>query len=153
MKNPSKKALMALLLWLSFTYGSLFIAQALPAGDPAAKAAQALVKAETFSFGGVGFAGSIAEAEKQFFEIYQSPRSAELLEEVYRRGTPVAKLYALSGLYLKDRAVYETLSKEFQEKKCTVQMMTGCLMSDQENTSILASISKGDFADYIRDRS
>lgn len=103
------------------------VAEKVDAPSPDAwRAMKKLKEAKTFSFGGVGFAGSIPDREKQFFRILQSPRSHIVFKKLYDEGTNAAKAYAVAGLIQSDDGEKDKCIKKFKDSKLVINTMSGC---------------------------
>jgi hypothetical protein len=53
--------------------------------------------------------------------------------------TDAGRLYALSGLYYADRAAFDKGVELFKGSEAKVQVLTGCLMSDEKMGEIVES--------------
>ncbi len=105
-----------------------------------------LLKAGQFAFGGVGFAPTISDGEKAYNEIVASPTAKGDFEKAFHYGTPVAKAYALVGLFQLDRAKFDALSAEFRKQNATVSTMTGCVVSPIKATQVVNEIATGAYS-------
>ena len=102
-------------------------------------AVRALIKAERFETGYVGFAGTPSSYIENFKTILSEPDAAELFEYVFDEATPAGKLYAVSGLYLTDKDAFRGAAEKMKKSGATVQVLNGCLMSDELVAKIVES--------------
>lgn len=110
-------------------------------------AVYALLKAERFETGPVGFAGSPSAYIKNFQTILREPDAAELFKYLSVEATTAGKLYAVSGLYLTDQETFRKASGSLKTSIEMVPLLEGCLMvylpagkiveSDAENVAII----------------
>src|SRR5208337_2658755 len=98
-----------------------------PPSQTARAAAEQLKTARFVSLGGSGYAGGISGAEDSLFTLLSSHRGAELLCDVFERGTPEAKAYALCGLHYIAPQRFERYAGEFAAAKLKVQTVSGCI--------------------------
>ena len=68
--------------------------------DAHVTAIQHIAQATVFAFGGIGFAGTISDGEKDYWVIRHQPIVDALasFEKLYLTGNPQAKSYALVGI-------------------------------------------------------
>jgi len=108
-------------------------------GDPAKR----LASAKYFAFGSIDLVGTPSDEELAFREILASPSAEADFLRVLQRGDGPAKCYALLGLRLKNRAVFEERAKEFTRRRDPVQIRQGCMGGYQEMWLLLGSIRRG----------
>jgi hypothetical protein len=133
----------------------LAAATALPAiaSQPQAESAIArLSNVHTFAIGGVGFAGTTSEGEKNFLIIAADPRAMEDFENLYRHGNAQARAYALLGIYTIDPARFHALSAPLSTSQEKIATMRGCIMSTQPLNAVVKEIGDGAFHPAHRSR-
>lgn len=100
-------------------------------------AVYALMNAERFEIGYVGFAANPSAYIKNFKTILGEQAAAELFEYLFDEATPAGKLYALSGLYLTDKEAYVKAAGLMKKSGVIVRVLNGCLMSDEAAAKIV----------------
>lgn len=103
-----KRFARVLILCASLAVLTLVTYQLLPPSKAGRQAVEQLASVRTFSLGPVGYGGSIPVCEDEFFAVLASSHSSRLFRDLYERGTPEAKLYALCGLRLSGGGVSHT---------------------------------------------
>jgi hypothetical protein len=121
--------------------------QVIPPSQAARAAADRLKAARTVSLGG-GF-GQISEAENSLFTLLSSRRGAELLCDVFERGTPEAKAYALCGLHYMAPRRFERYAGEFAAAKLRVQTLGGCIRGEHDSAELVAEVRSNVFENYL----
>ncbi|HRJ08897.1 MAG TPA: hypothetical protein PK490_13075 [Prosthecobacter sp.] len=125
--------------------------QLLPPSEVGRIAVAQLAKADRFSFGGVGVAGSIPEREDWFFAILSSRHSARLFYDLFEQSTTTeARLYALAGLHLTDSASFRDCAARFAKEGSRVQTQGGCIASDCTAAEAVAAVERGDVERYLK---
>ena len=135
MKAKSTLALLGLLPAL--------LAAAASAGEP--DAVKRLHDAKSFAFGGVGIAGIVTGEEIAFREIFATPTAEADFAKLLKTGTSAAQCYALVGLRLKNRAVFEESVKPFTTEKTEVETIGGCIIMKLPMSSVAAQIKTGTY--------
>jgi hypothetical protein len=106
-------------------------------------AATRLAKAHIFAIGGVGFAGTTSDEEKDFRLIVADDHAPDVFANLYERGNNQAKAYALLGLYLVNtdrfRKIYDSLPVSNEE----LLQMKGCIISKERLSVIAKGIDSG----------
>ena len=110
-------------------------------------AAQRLSKVGLFAFGGVGFAGTTSEGEKDFRIVLSQPAADALasLEVVYAHGTPAAKSYALVGMRKLDERRFKELVQPLESSHEKVASMAGCILQFRPLGEIARAIDSGSY--------
>jgi hypothetical protein len=108
-------------------------------------AVEKLEKTPLFAFGGIGDAGTTSEGEIAFHTLFSSKSAESHFGRVLKSGNPQAKCYALLGLRLKNRVVFNEQVKSFIASKQGVQTCSGCSMMKQRMASVVASIQRGNY--------
>ena len=120
----------------------------LPPSQAGQRAVEQLAGVHTFSLGPVGYGGSIPEGEDQFFVILSSRHSSRLFCDLYERGTPEAKLYALCGLRL-SHGDFDSYADRFVREVSVVDTQGGCIGSQHSSTEAVAAIRQGVIEQYL----
>ncbi|MBK8001675.1 MAG: hypothetical protein IPK15_23965 [Verrucomicrobia bacterium] len=124
--------------------------QLLPPSAAGRAAVTQLAKVDTFSFGGVGYAGSIPEREDWFFTILSSRHSERLFRELFEQGTIEARLYALAGLHVTDKGGFRECAARFTREGARVQTQGGCIASDCTTTEAVTAVERGVIERYLK---
>ena len=118
-------------------------AQEISAGAKAAVAR--IARVPQFAIGGVGFAGTISQGEKDYQVIVEDAQAARIFADLYEHGNRQAKAYALLGLHRtnpeKFREIYTALSKSTAE----LLVMGGCIVSTEKLRVVAKQIDEGGF--------
>ena len=121
----------------------LFAANVPQPQKPADQALEHLAKIDRFAFGGVGYAGTTSEGEKDYNLILAGPSAEADFEKLYSIGNLQAKCYALVGLRKLDRERFEELATSLQTSTRDVLTQSGCLVFPQPLRLIVDSIRAG----------
>lgn len=105
-------------------------------------AVHALIKAERFDTGYVGFAGTASASIVDLNTVLKERDAAELFKYIFENGSTAGKLYALNGLYLTDRDEFQRSADVMKKSGQTVRVLNGCLMSDKEVSKIIETDAK-----------
>lgn len=108
---------------------------------------QALSQVKIFAFGGVGFAGTISAGEKQYRKVMEMSQPLPWLRLIAVSGTPEARLYALCGIHMLDKAAFEAHVVFLKKANPTVSTMSGCSMLSKTATKVIQEISAGLYDD------
>ena len=147
MRTPMKRFA---ILAVALVFIGIVVYQLLPPSEAGRGAVSRLAKVETFSFGGVGVAGSIPEREDWFFAILSSRHSERLFRDLFEQGTIEARLYALAGLHVTDRSSFRDCAARFIREASRVQTQGGCIASDCTTTEAVAAVERGDVERYFK---
>lgn len=109
-----------------------------------------VANAGLFAFGGIGIAGITSDSEIAFREVLASNTAVPDLERLLKTGNVQAQCYALVGLRLKQRAVFDEKIKEFIASRAIVETAAGCVMAKRPMSSVVAGIRKGDYDQQAR---
>lgn len=148
MKNRTKLLALAAIAIL----GLVVAYELSPPSQAARVAAEKLKTARTVNFGGGGYAGRISEGEDSLFTLISSHRGAELLCDVFERGTPEAKAYALCGLHYIAPQRFERYAGEFAAAKLKVQTLSGCIGGEHDSAELVAALRTNLFERYLPHR-
>ncbi len=120
--------------------------------DAASVALLRIQSTAVFAFGGVGFVGRTSQGEIDFKTILSLPREQAIaaIEQIYEKGNPQAKSYALAGLRKLDVSRFETLRTSLQHSPVKVQIMRGCILSGETLQQIASGIESGQYDSWLR---
>ncbi len=130
-------------LTLSLIVVLLLQAKCYAAGEPLV--VEKLEKTPIFAFGGIGIAGTVSEGEAAFHALSSSDSAESDFLRLLKTGNAQAKCYALVGLRVKSRALFNEQVKQFVSSKEEVQTCAGCMMSKLPMSSVVKSIQHGDY--------
>lgn len=103
-----------------------------------------LAAAKRFAIGGVGYAGTMSEEEKDFRVILARPSSKEDFERLFTIGNPQAKAYALLGLYVLKSPKFKELASHPQLEMITLHTQSGCIVRAEVLTEVIGRIERGE---------
>ena len=115
------------------------VLESLTASAEGRAAAYALVKAERFETGSVGYAGTPSSYISNFNTIAREKEAAAIFKYIFDKGSTAGKLYALNGLYLTDREAFDRSAVILKKSDAIVQVLNGCLMWDESVAKIVES--------------
>ena len=145
MKKPliTLALIAALNLMISFS----FLAQVnRPPHPPTPQQAyEQLLSVRCFAFGGVGYAGVISKGEKAYRAIAGSTNAVALFSAALTNGNAQAKLYALCGIRHFAPRTFDAHSKSLLIANPQVETMSGCLVSNEFATNVVARIASGSY--------
>jgi hypothetical protein len=127
---------------------ALVVYQLLPPSAAGQHAVEQLASVRTFSLGPVGYAGSIPEREDHFFSVLASRHSSRLFRDLYERGTPEAKLYALCGLRL-SHGGFEAYATRFTQETTNIATLGGCIGRDCTPSEAISALRQGVVERYL----
>ncbi len=120
----------------------------LPPSEAGQHAVEQLASVHIFSFGPTGYAGAIPEREDDFFTIVASRHSSHLFCDLYERGTPEAKLYAICGLHLAP-GDFDTYAARFVQETTNVTTQGGCIGNTIGSAEAVSVIKQGAIDSYL----
>jgi hypothetical protein len=106
---------------------------------------EALTATTTFAIGGVGFAGTTSEAEKDFRELLKEPDAVAKCQKLLTDATPEGQMYGLLGLKLKDETAFLAALPKYKGSKTALREMCGCIMGTITVGELAARIEKGTY--------
>ena len=109
-------------------------------------AAARLAKAHIFAIGGVGFAGTISDEEKDFRLILTDNSAENVFGTLYERGNNQAKAYALLGLSMVNTFRFQNIYPSAVASNEELHSMQGCVMFNEKLSTIAKRISAGVFS-------
>jgi hypothetical protein len=112
-------------------------------------AARDLAAAKSLAFGGVGVAGLMSEGERNLRAVLQQPDASQQLQAALAHATPAGKLYILVGLRRCDRAAYQKVFDSLVRPNDNVEVVRGCMVSNEPFRQLLSQIQDGRFDDYL----
>lgn len=111
-----------------------------------------LSKAKQFGFGGAGLFGGRTKGEALLARILKRDDKIRPLIEVYNRGTPEAKTYALAAFHYLAPEVFEQCKKDLVGKyNPMVRAWSGCLSHDGNLLEFLVYIHHGRYDQYLKE--
>lgn len=122
--------------------------QLLPPSDAGRRAVNQLRTVQRFSLGPVGSSGCTSAGENAFFTILESRHASRLFRDLYERGTPEAKVYALCGLHL-TRGGFEAYAARFSREATVVSWQGGCIVGEHSPSEAVAFITRGEIERYL----
>ena len=104
-----------------------------------------LLSVRCFAFGGVGYAGVTSEGEKAYRAIAAGTNALALFSAALTNGNAQAKLYALCGIRQFAPRTFEAQSKSLLSANPQVETMSGCMVSNEFATNVVARIASGSY--------
>ena len=113
-----------------------------------------LAKTEVFAFGGVGFAGTTSQGEKDFrIMLTQSPAAAlDSFERLYAIANAQGRLYALAGIRKLDPNRFKKLMVPIRDSKEPVRTMSGCIADKRTLGEVVKEIDSGEYDPWVEPR-
>lgn len=108
-----------------------------------------LRKTDLFALGGIGVAGSMSEGERALREVLKESDVAARLEKMLSDASPAGQLYALLGLRLRDRAVYERALRKLRTTDAKVQTARGCILQHESFGDLVKEIERGQYDNFL----
>jgi hypothetical protein len=108
-----------------------------------------LEKAGMFALGGIGVAGTMSPGERALREILANRDAAARMERLLTNATPAGRLYALLGLRLKDRALYNRVIQELRATDAKVETARGCMISQEPFGDLVKEIERGQYDTFL----
>ncbi|MEY2510553.1 MAG: hypothetical protein QOE26_1316 [Verrucomicrobiota bacterium] len=108
-----------------------------------------LRKTELFALGGIGAAGSMSEGERALREVLNESGVTARLEKLLSDASPAGQLYALLGLRLRDRAVYERALQKLRTTDAKVQTARGCILQQESFGDLVKEIERGVYDNFL----
>lgn len=92
-----------------------------------------------------GFVPMPSRESKAFRTLYQESENTRisLFQRLVKQGSLAGQLYGLTGLYLTNRDLYQSLAKEYFEDTRTVRTASGCVLYDARVSELMAQIDDG----------
>jgi hypothetical protein len=116
------------------------------------QAYEQLLSVGRFAFGGVGYAGVTSEGEKAYRAIAAGTNALAVFCAVLTNGNAQAKLYALCGIRQFAPRIFEAQSKPLLIANPQVETMSGCLVSHEFASNVVARIASGSYDAYFKKR-
>jgi hypothetical protein len=108
-----------------------------------------LRKTELFALGGIGAAGSMSEGERTLREVLNESGVSARLEKLLSDASPAGQLYALIGLRVRDRAVYERALQKLRTTDAKVQTARGCILQQESFGDLVKEIERGVYDNFL----
>jgi hypothetical protein len=118
----------------------------LAAETPSDPVLSRLAHVDHFAFGGVGFAGTTSQGEKDYLVLRARPAARADFERLFAVGNIQAKCYALVALRELEPHKFGELSMVLRKSKAEVRIMSGCIVSQQALSSVIARVEAGVFS-------
>ena len=99
-----------------------------------------LLKTREFSTGPKGYSGSMAKQVCAFQTILEQPDSVEAFVDLQWRSQVAGQLFALCGLYLKDRNRYDRLIHGYANDQREVTSYSGCIGRSRKASDLLTEV-------------
>jgi len=128
--------------------GAMLMAAGDSRGQEAATHYQVLVNAEILAFGGVGFAARISDTEVAFQKIMAEDHAVETFSKLLAEAKRGGQVYALIGLYAKDRRAFARQVKLFKAglaKDEKIMIWTGCTILPEDARDVIKRIESGSY--------
>jgi len=138
------KALIILLTGIVFSQTDLSAA-----ASSENSAVQDVAAAKSLAFGGVGVAGIMSEGERNLRAVLAQPDASQQLQAALAHATPAGKLYILVGLRRCDRAAYQKVFDSLGRPGDDVELVRGCMISNEPFRQVLSQVQDGRFDDYL----
>jgi hypothetical protein len=138
------KALIILLTGIVFSQTDLSAA-----ASSENSAVQDVAAAKSLAFGGVGVAGIMSEGERNLRAVLAQPDASQQLQAALAHATPAGKLYILVGLRRCDRAAYQKVFDSLGRPGDDVEVVRGCMISNEPFRQVLSQVQDGRFDDYL----
>ena len=150
MKKPLITLALIAALNLTIPFGACAQANRLPDPPTPEQAYEQLLSVRCFAFGGVGYAGVTSEGEKAYRAIAGGTNALALFSAVLTNGNAPAKLYALCGIRQLSPRAFDTHAKPLLIANPQVETMSGCMMSHEFFTNVVARIASGMYDVYFK---
>jgi hypothetical protein len=102
-------------------------------------------RAESFTVGGVGVAGTRTKQELAFRELAKQPQAGLRFRKLLVDGSPAGKMYGLLGLKLTDTNGFEEALPHFTECETKIETIGGCMVMHTTVGYVAKQIARGDF--------
>ena len=109
----------------------------------------ALEKASMFALGGIGVAGTMSPGERALREIFATRDAVARMERLLTTATPAGQLYALLGLRLKERALYNRVVQQLRPNDAKVETARGCNLSQDSFGDLVKEIERGQYDTFL----
>jgi hypothetical protein len=102
-------------------------------------------RAESFTVGGVGVAGTRTKQELAFRELIKQPKAGLQFRKLLDHGSPAGKMYGLLGLKLTDKSGFEEALPKFTDCDTKIETIGGCMVMRTTVGYVAKQIARGDF--------
>jgi hypothetical protein len=116
------------------------------AGGPSDSVFERLAKVDRFAFGGVGYAGTISQGEKDYRLILSRPSAMADFETLLLVGNPQARGYSLAGIRALNPDRFKELSRSLRDSKEEVLTQAGCIVSHEPLSAVLKRLEAGEYS-------
>lgn len=124
----------------------LLLAATAQAGVAADSTIERLAKVDRFAFGGIGYAGTTSQGEKDYKLVLARSSAMADFERLLSIGNPQAKSYALVAIRALDPHRYKELSRSFRDSKEEVVTQRGCIELHESLATVLKHIEAGEYS-------
>ena len=107
-----------------------------------------LCKADTFSYGGVGYAGSMSEETEAYAKLYKSKDAKKVFLCLEKDANIQGKLYALCAFYYLDNAYYHKQVQNYMKSDENVKLMAGCIGYGDSVSKVMKSSNAANSDDF-----
>jgi hypothetical protein len=113
---------------------------------------QRISNARVFAFGGIGYAGTTSEGEKDFRIIMSLPTNEAIIafETLSATGNAQAKSYALAGMRKLDKTRFDVMLTAVRASELKVQTENGCIVSQRPLREVAIDLKSGKYDHWIR---
>jgi hypothetical protein len=101
-----------------------------------------LLETRTFADRG-GFGNEITQPTRAFAVLLAEPDAAAAFQELLKRGRVAGQLYALCGLYLTNRPLFNRYMPRFLNRNEEVEQLLGCLLMLRPLREVAPHIANG----------
>src|SRR3954464_3653573 len=136
--------------WLSLrVIVSLCLGMSIGFANEKTKPESSLSQISSFSFGGVGVAGTMSQGERALREILSERDAVARLEGLLSQASPAGRLYALVGLRMRDRAAYQRALEKYRANDATVETARGCMLQQEPFRDLIREIEQGHYDSFL----
>jgi hypothetical protein len=115
-----------------------------------------LLHAPIFSIGPVGFAAQTSESELALNLLLNEKEAVAVLKDLLANATTLAgRMYALYGLYVKDREVFKQELKRYKAERGmegVVATQSGCIIMPEKEEVVVKKIERGQYGQVLKER-
>ncbi len=102
-----------------------------------------------FAFDGVGIAGVTSKGEKAFRTVAGSTNALELFQAIVKDGSSEGQMYGLCGIHKLAPESFDAFARPIVSANRKVITMSGCLMSEDRASEVVARIARGSYDRYF----
>jgi hypothetical protein len=109
---------------------------------------QVLCKADTFSYSGVGYSGTMSQETEAYTKLYKSKDAKKVFKCLEKDANIQGKMYALCAFYYLDNAYYQKQVQMYMKSNENVNLMSGCIGYGDSVSKIMKSSNSKDSEDF-----